>query len=175
MPLRVITTLAVAAIIMIAAGCGEEQQVAEPGDTVAVEYVGSLPDGSVFDSTNTGEPIEFTIGTGQVIPGFDSALTGATVGEHLEFSVPPEQGYGMPREELTHTFPADSFPPNITPEVGLQLEMQQPDGRPVFITITDIDSAGNVTIDANHRLAGKTLHFSLDVIDIIKPGTATTE
>ena len=150
----------------LAAGCASEK--AEIGDRVKVGYVGKLEDGTVFDSSATGSGIEFVVGDRQMIPGFENAVLGMEVGARKSITISPDEAYGPHRPELTHTYPADSIPPDINPEVGMTLSSQAPDGRIMQMTITDIDSAGNITVDANHPLAGKTLIFDLTLVEIME-------
>lgn len=158
-----LTALAIA--LTLAVGCSQSD-TAEYGDRVKVAYVGKTEDGVVFDSSTTGNPIDFVVGEQQVIPGFENAVVGMEVGQTKSITLPPEEAYGIHRPELTHTYPADSFPEDINPEVGMQLTMQTPEGQPVQLTITDIDQDSNVTVDANHFLAGKTLIFDLTLVEI---------
>jgi len=155
-----------AGALALVIGCSSPQ-TAKIGDRVKIEYVGKTDDGVVFDSTTAGQGIDFVIGQRQVIPGFENAVVGMAVGETKSVSIPPEEAYGPHRPELTHTYPADSFPDNIQPELGMQLQMQTPDGQPVTLVITAIDRDSNVTVDANHHLAGKTLLFDLKLVEIM--------
>ena len=163
--------LAVSIVVMI--GCGAEDN-AQYGDQVEVEYVGKLGDGTVFDSTSAGEPIEFTIGQNQVIPGFENGVVGMEVGDTKTITIPPEEGYGMPRAELRQTFPADSFPDEVDLYEGAVLYMPQPNGRQAEIRVTEISEDSMVTVDANHRLAGETLIFDITLVSLQK-GEGGTE
>lgn len=157
----------VALLMLLVAGCAQ-QQVAKEGDQVKVHYAGTLEDGTEFDSSIGGEPMEFILGSGQVIPGFDTGITGMAVGEKKTITIVPEDAYGQVRPELVMNVPAASFPEDITPEVGLKLTMQRPDGMPMPITIVGMEG-DSVTIDANHELAGKTLTFEVELVEIIAP------
>ena len=135
------------------------------GDTVKVHYTGKLDNGDVFDSSEGAEPLAFTVGAGEVIPGFDQALLGMQVGETKDVVIEPEQAYGNRIEELVQTIDRGQF--NLggaEPEVGMHIEMRTPDGN-IPLTITDLSDA-TVTLDANHLLAGETLHFSLTLVEI---------
>ncbi|MGF1671608.1 MAG: peptidylprolyl isomerase [Balneolaceae bacterium] len=135
------------------------------GDTVKVHYTGTLKDGSVFDSSREKEPLEFTLGEGQLIPGFEKAITNMQVGESTNVTLPAEEAYGKPREDLIITVPKDQLPDDIEPEIGMQLQVNQPNGQPVPVQITDI-SEEKLTLDANHPLAGKELTFDIEIVDI---------
>jgi len=158
----VLLTVLVFALI----SCGEKQ-VAKEGDTVRVRYVGTTQDGTVFDSSNTELPIVFSIGNQQVIKGFEEALVGMIPGEIKNVSIPPEKAYGMPIEENKKSFALADFPPHIVPEIGMELQMDQPGGQASMIRVIDIvnDSA---YLDANHPLSGQTLNFELELIEIME-------
>lgn len=139
---------------------------AKDGDTVRVHYTGKLEDGSVFDSSREREPLEFTIGSGQVIPGFESAVTGMTAGEAKSTTLPPEEAYGPHREELMARVDRDQLPKDLDVEVGQRLQVQQPDGRSLVVSVAEIADS-TVTLDANHELAGKTLTFDLELVEVV--------
>lgn len=137
---------------------------AKAGDTVLIHYTGTLEDGSVFDSSRGRDPLEFTLGEGQVIPGFESAVTGMEVGEEKTVTIPADDAYGPRRDELMLTVDRAQFPPNIQPSVGQQLQMSQ--GNESFVvTVRDVQD-GSVTLDANHPLAGEDLTFALELVEI---------
>ena len=134
------------------------------GKTVKVHYTGTLEDGSVFDSSADRDPIEFEIGAGTVIPGFEEAIKGMAVEETKTITIPCAEAYGEYRDDMCGEFPRDQLPGEITPEVGMVLEMQTPDGdMPVRITALDDE---NLTLDANHPLAGKDLTFELTLVEV---------
>ena len=135
------------------------------GDKVKVHYTGKLEDGSVFDSSREREPFEFTVGAGQVIPGFDNGVVGMTAGDQKTLTIEAEQAYGQRRDELVLEVKKDMFPENITPEVGQQLQMEQQDGQVVNVVISEMKEE-MVTLDANHPLAGKTLIFEIELVAI---------
>lgn len=134
------------------------------GDTVRVHYTGRLEDGTVFDSSENREPLEFTVGSGEVIPGFDQAVTGMEPGETKSAVIPPEQAYGPRRDELVVTVDRDRLPQGIEPRVGQRLAVQQQDGRQFQVTVTKV-SDDTITLDANHQLAGEKLTFELELVD----------
>ncbi|MGH9755366.1 MAG: FKBP-type peptidyl-prolyl cis-trans isomerase [Blastocatellia bacterium] len=135
------------------------------GDTVKVHYTGRYDSGEVFDSSEGAEPLAFTVGAGEVIPGFDQALLGMRAGETKDVVIEPEQAYGDHDERLVQTIDRGQF--NLSgaePEVGMTIEMRTPDGN-IPLTITDLTDT-TVTLDANHLLAGETLQFSLTLVEI---------
>ncbi|GBC59398.1 peptidylprolyl isomerase [Desulfonema ishimotonii] len=138
---------------------------AKSGDSVKVHYTGTLDDGSKFDSSVDREPMAFTIGQGQLLPMFEDAVVGLAVGESVNVSIPPENGYGLRREELIGQIPADKLPGDMTPAVGMQLQIQTPQGQPMILTITEVADA-HVTVDGNHQLAGQNLHFEIKLVEI---------
>lgn len=135
------------------------------GDTVRIHYRGTLEDGSEFDSSAGREPLEFTVGSGQVIPGFDSAVQGMEPGQEKSFTIPADEAYGPHRDEMVLQVSRDQIPPDINPELGDQLQLQTPDGQPVPVTVTET-SDDTVTLDANHPLAGQDLTFDIKLEDI---------
>ena len=139
---------------------------AKTGDTVRVHYTGTLDDGSVFDSSEGRDPLEFTLGEQRVIPGFESAVDGLAIGKSVTTRIPPEEAYGDRRDDLVLEVERDQFPPDVEPEIGMQLALQQPNGQPVPVTITGL-SDNAITLDANHRLAGQTLTFNIELVEIV--------
>ena len=138
---------------------------AKSGDTVRVHYTGTLGDGQVFDSSQGREPLEFTLGAGQVIPGFDEAVTGMQPGEEKSVTIPVDEAYGQRRPEMMGTVPRQQFPPEIQPAVGQQLQMSQ-GGQNFVVTVTEVTDS-EVTLDANHPLAGQDLTFQLELVEIV--------
>lgn len=130
-----------------------------------VHYTGRFDDGSVFDSSAGREPLSFTVGEGAVIPGFEQAVIGLAIGEKITVQIPAQEAYGPRREELSATVERVQLPPDLTPEVGLQLSVPQPDGGYAVITIVAM-SDSTVTLDANHQLAGKDLTFDIELVSI---------
>jgi FKBP-type peptidyl-prolyl cis-trans isomerase 2 len=137
---------------------------ARTGDTVRIHYTGKLGDGEVFDSSRDREPLEFTLGGGQVIAGFDAAVTGMQPGDEKTVTIPAEEAYGPRRDEMVGEVPRAQFPPNIEPQVGQQLQMQQ-NGQSFVVTVAGV-SDDVVRLDANHPLAGKDLTFELELVEI---------
>ncbi len=138
---------------------------AKDGDSVKVHYTGKLDDGSVFDSSVDGDPLAFQLGQDQLIPGFEKAVVGMDVGQAKTITIPASEAYGPHREELVLVVGRDEFPDEIEPKVGEQLRVQEPDGREIQVRVTD-ESDDNVTLDANHPLAGKDLTFDLELVEI---------
>jgi peptidylprolyl isomerase len=135
------------------------------GDTVKVHYTGKLDSGEVFDSSEEGEPLSFTVGEGQVIEGFEQALIGMKVGESKEIIIPPAQAYGERDEDLVQRIGRDQFKlSGVDPEVGMAIEMHTPQGV-IPLIITDLTDT-TVELDANHTLAGENLHFALKLVEI---------
>lgn len=139
---------------------------AKKGDTVKVHYTGRFEDGEIFDSSTGKEPLEFTIGKGEVIPGFEEAIIGMNTGETKTVKIPPEKAYGPRYDELVLTVERSRFPDDVQPQIGQQLQLRQPDGRTFIVTISDINETA-VTLDANHPLAGKDLVFEINLIEIV--------
>ncbi len=138
---------------------------AKKGDTVSVHYTGTFPDGTVFDSSvERNEPIQFTVGAGQMIAGFDQAVEGMTLNEEKEISLQPEEAYGASREDLIFEVPKTQFPPNISPEEGQQL-MMRANEQDIQVLVTKV-AEESVTLDANHPMAGKALNFSIKLVEI---------
>jgi peptidylprolyl isomerase len=140
---------------------------AKTGDTVRVHYTGKLDDGTIFDSSAGGEPIEFVIGDHQVIPGFEDGVTGMQVGEAKTVTIPFAQAYGAYDDNLLLEVPRAQFPSHITPAVGETLQLRQPDGDVVTVIISQVTDE-SVTLDANHPLAGEDLTFDLHLAEIIQ-------
>src|SRR6056297_451845 len=135
------------------------------GNTVKVHYTGTLKDGSVFDTSAEREPLEFKLGEGQLIPGFEKAVIGMEDGESTKIDIPVEEAYGEAREDLIINVPKDQLPEDVEPEVGMQLQVNQPDGQPVPVRIAEITDE-ELKLDANHPLAGKDLSFEIEVVEI---------
>ena len=135
------------------------------GDTVAIHYTGTLEDGTTFDSSKGREPLEFEVGSGQIIPGLDSALPGMAVGDTKTVKVASADAYGPHNPEMQQSVPREGIPDEIPLQPGTQLQMQTPDGRAVPVAVVSFDDA-TVTLDANHPLAGKDLQFDIEVLKI---------
>jgi peptidylprolyl isomerase len=139
---------------------------AKNGDIVQVQYTGKLADGTVFDSSVGGDPLEFTLGKEQMIPGFEKAVLGMKVGEKKTFTIPAAEAYGQRLENLVSEIGRDKLPSDLVPTVGQQLQSRLPDGTILTVIITKVTEK-TVTIDANHPLAGKDLTFEIEIIKII--------
>jgi len=140
-------------------------QQAKSGDTVKVHYSGRLTDGTPFDSSEGREPLEFKVGNGDVIKGFDDGVTGMVVGDKKTVHIPADEAYGQKEEDRIVKFPRTNFPPDMEPEVGMQLNMTNGGGQTIPVVITEVDEE-NVTLDANHPLAGHDLIFDIELVDI---------
>ena len=138
---------------------------AQHGDTVRIHYSGTLNDGTPFDSSQGREPLEFGLGTGQVIPGFEKAVEGMSVGEVKSFRIPPEEAYGERREELVQDVPRTALPQALSPEVGMQLQGTNGEGYTMTFMITEVRD-DSVTLDGNHPLAGQDLNFDIELVAI---------
>lgn len=138
---------------------------AKNGDSVKVHYTGTLEDGSTFDSSRGVEPLEFTVGSGQVIAGFDEAIVGMRPGEQKSIAVPAHKAYGQRHEEMVITVPRSQFPAHIVPEIGQQIQLAGPNNQPILVRVVGI-SEDSVQLDANPPLAGLDLTFDLELISI---------
>jgi len=138
---------------------------AKQGDTVHVRYTGRFDDGTVFDTSEGHDPLEFVLGGGRVIPGFEKAVEGLSVGEQVTTEIPPEEAYGPRNDALVMEVGRDQFPEDASPAVGQQFQMSTTDGRQAVVTVTSV-SDEKVEIDANHPLAGRALSFELELVKI---------
>jgi peptidylprolyl isomerase len=136
------------------------------GDTVRVHYHGRLTDGTTFDSSEGREPLEFQVGSGMVIKGFDDGVMGMSVGQKKTIEIPVEEAYGPKDPQAIIEFPAANFPPGMTPEVGMQLAMTNQHGHQIPVTIVEV-KPDVVVLDANHQLAGEDLVFDLELVEIV--------
>jgi FKBP-type peptidyl-prolyl cis-trans isomerase 2 len=139
--------------------------IAKAGDTVRVHYKGTLSDNSVFDSSEGRDPLEFTIGNEQVIPGFDTAVNGMKQGDKKTVTIQSSDAYGEYRDELIINLDRERLPQDLEPEIGRQLQLSGPEGQTAIMTIVDFD-ATSITLDANHPLAGKDLTFEIELVGI---------
>ena len=146
---------------LLVSGCGGV--VAKTGNTVKVHYTGTLTNGTVFDTSIEREPLQFTIGQGQLISGFEQAVIGMKVGESTTVNIPAAEAYGLHRDDLVFAMERSQLPDNI--EVGQQLQMMQTDGSTVVVTVIEI-SETTAMIDANHPLAGEDLIFEIELVEI---------
>ena len=139
---------------------------AKQGDTVKVHYTGKFEDGTVFDTSIDREPLEFTIGEGQLIPGFEKAVVGMEPGQARTTEVPAEEAYGPYNEDMLLVVEKDQFPTDVDPQVDQQLQVRQADGSTFVVRVTDV-SDSEVTLDANHPLAGEDLTFEIELLEIV--------
>lgn len=138
---------------------------AKSGDTVRIHYTGTLDDGSQFDSSQGRDPLEFTIGSGQVIPGFDKAIVGMSVGDNKVVAIAAEDAYGERREEMVQEVPKSALPSDMDPVEGMALQARRDDGDVIDLRVIAVGQ-DNITVDGNHPLAGKALNFAIELIDI---------
>lgn len=139
---------------------------AKSGDTVRINYTGKLTDGTQFDSSEGREPLEFTLGSGQIISGLDREVEGMKVGDKQTVTVPAAEAYGDHDAQKVQTVPRSAIPANIELQPGTQLQAQTPQG-PVVLVVVEADDS-EVTVDANHPLAGRDLVFEIELVDIVK-------
>ena len=138
---------------------------AKPGDTVKIHYTGTLDDGTQFDSSAGRDPLEFQLGGGQVIPGFDKAVEGMTVGDSKSVRIEADDAYGAHHEQLVQEVPRSALPDDLNPEQGMALQASGPEGQVMQVTVVAV-TEDTLTLDANHPLAGQTLNFSLELVSI---------
>lgn len=139
---------------------------AKNGDKVRVHYTGKLDDGNIFDSSEGRNPLEFTIGHNQVLKKFEDAVEGLSLGDKAKVHIPAEEAYGVRHEHLVVKLPKQNLPEELTPEVGMKLQTQTKEGEVMIVQITEIGE-NEVTIDANHELADKDLHFEIELVEIL--------
>jgi peptidylprolyl isomerase len=140
-------------------------QKAKQGDKVKVHYTGKLLNGEQFDSSTGREPLEFTVGAGQMIKGFDDAIPGMAVGDKKTINIAPEHAYGEKNEDAIIEFAKENIPADMKLEVGMQLQLRNQEGHPIPVTITEIKD-DVIVLDANHMLAGKELIFDIELVEI---------
>lgn len=138
---------------------------AKANDTVKVHYTGKLTDGEIFDTSVHREPLEFTVGAGQMIKGFDAAVDGMELNEKKTVTIAAAEAYGERNEELIQHVPRTQLPEGMNPEVGQTLMAQGQGGQPIELTVTET-ADNSVTVDANHKLAGKDLVFEIELVEI---------
>lgn len=136
------------------------------GDTIKINYRGTLDDGTVFDSSEGREPLQFEVGSGMVIPGFDKGVLGMSIGQKKTINIPVEEAYGPVQDEMFMEFPIERFPADMKPEVGMSLNMSNGSGQAIPVVIAEVlDEV--VVLDANHPLAGEDLTFDLELVEIV--------
>jgi FKBP-type peptidyl-prolyl cis-trans isomerase 2 len=138
---------------------------AKTGDTVTVQYTGTLEDGTVFDSSENREPLTFTIGSGDLIPGFENAVVGMKPGQTRSATFGPDEAYGERSDELVFSIGLDQLPEDVDPDVGDRLEAKDPDGNRFAVSVAALED-DMVTLDANHPLAGRDLTFEIELVAI---------
>jgi FKBP-type peptidyl-prolyl cis-trans isomerase 2 len=149
---------------------GVDKMPVKKGDRIKVEYTGTLEDGTVFDATEKhGAPLEFEVGSGQLIKGFDDAVMGMELGAEKEIKLKPAEAYGEPKDDMMKKVPRDQLPKDQDPKEGMMLVIGLPNGQQIPAKIAKVDDA-EVTIDLNHPLAGKTLKFKIKISEICNPG-----
>jgi peptidylprolyl isomerase len=139
---------------------------AKTGDTVKVHYTGKLDDDTIFDTSADREPLQFTIGEGQLIPDFEQAVVGMNPGESKTIQIPSDKAYGPHHEQMVIVVDRSQFPADLEPKVDQRLQVRQQDGREFAVTVTDVTKS-KVTLDGNHPLAGKNLTFDIQLTEII--------
>jgi len=142
---------------------------AKNGDNVKIHYDGSLDDGTRFDSSVGRDPLEFTLGSGQVIPGFDNAVAGMAVGEKKSIRIPSDEAYGEHSEELIQQVPKSALPEEMEVSVGMPLQATGPAGEVVNMMVIEINE-DSIQVDANHPLAGKALNFDIELVALEAAG-----
>ena len=142
-------------------------ELVKDGDVVRVHYTGKLTNGEQFDSSEGREPLEFTVGAGQMIKGFDNAMPGMTVGEKKTINISADDAYGQKDEHALIEFPKENIPKDMKLEPGMQLQLRNEAGQPFPVTVTEIKD-DVILLDANHLLAGKELVFNIELIEIVK-------
>jgi peptidylprolyl isomerase len=138
---------------------------AKAGDTVKIHYTGTLDDGSEFDSSSGRDPLEFTVGSGQVIPGFDKAVEGMAVGDQKKVRIEAEDAYGERSDQMIQEVPKSALPDDLEPKEGMGLQARGQDGRVINLTVTEVGD-DSITVDGNHPLAGKPLNFDIELVSI---------
>ena len=140
----------------------------EKGSKVKVHYTGTKNDGSKFDSSyDRGQVLEFEVGSGQMIKGFDEGVVGMEVGETKDLHLKPEDAYGLRKEEAQTEVPKEALPPDFNPEVGETVQGQTIDGRPILAKVKELQE-NKVILDLNHPLAGEELNFKVELVEIEK-------
>ena len=167
----IFTIVVILLMPIVIAGCDtvsdttNGDRVVKYGDTVHLEYVGRLDDGTTFDTSRGREPLVFTLGDEEMLPAFENGILGMRVGEKKTFTIPAEQAYGLYYPEKVVVFPRTMIPQDITPEVGMQLQQTQEDGSVIIATIIEVNE-DSITLDANFPLAGEDLTFEVELLQI---------
>jgi peptidylprolyl isomerase len=141
-------------------------QVVKKGDTVKVHYQGRMTNGETFDSSEGREPLEFKVGTGMVIAGFDNGVLDMKKGDKKTVEIPVDNAYGPRDESLVIEFPREKLPPDLKPEEGMQLQLSNQDGQVYPVVVTSVGE-NSIMLDANHPLAGEDLIFDIELVEIV--------
>jgi len=161
-----VTVLLAIVLFPACSSSGGSSMTVKKGDTVQIYYTGTLLDGTVFDSNVDGDPLQFTVGSGQLIEGLEKGIVGMRVGEKKKIAVKSDEAYGPHRSELVFTLSLKDFKEGATPDVGTIVNSADEEGNPIYAVVTDI-SGDAVTVDANHPLAGKDLVFDIEVVKVL--------
>jgi len=145
---------------------GSSANSVKVGNTIRVDYTGTLENGTVFDSSIGREPLEFVAGIGQLIPGFDNAVIGMKIGEEKDIVIQPEDAYGDYNPQAIQEIPRDQLDSNQEIEVGMVMALTAPDGQQIPGTVTEVTDE-IITIDLNHQLVGQVLNFKIKIIEIV--------
>jgi peptidylprolyl isomerase len=140
--------------------------LAKEGDMVKVHYTVKLGDGTIIGSTTNHEPLQFTIGEGQILPGFEQAVVGMNPGESKTIEVPADQSFGPHLDEMVVVIDRARLPGDFNPKIGEQVQFRQEDGQIATVLVTDV-SGSSITIDANHPLSGKDLTFDIQFLEVV--------
>lgn len=140
-------------------------QTVKNGDTVKVHYHGRLTNGTTFDSSEGRAPLEFQVGAGMVIKGFENGVLDMKVGDKKTIHIPVDQAYGPKSEEMIIEFPKENMPPDLNPQIGDELQMSNPQGQVFQVKVVGVNDQ-SITLDANHALAGEDLIFDLELVEI---------
>lgn len=163
-----IVLIAILSGLLLVTGCIEGSAMPVDGNTVKIHYTGTLDDGTVFDSSLERDPLEFTVGAGEVIVGFENAVKTLHVGETGTFTIPPEEAYGPIQEPAELTIDKDRLPEDMEPVVGMQLQMQMSSGLAAVAVVTEVlEDTITVSVDTNHPLAGQSLTFEIELLEIL--------
>lgn len=138
---------------------------AKNGDTVKVHYTGRLDDGTIFDSSEGKEPLQFTIGEGLLMQAFEQGVVGLTEGESKKIQINAQEAYGLKHDKLVAKIPFEALPEGSNPEVGMRLQMKTPENQLVVLRIIEV-SENDITVDANHELAGEDLNFEIELVEV---------
>jgi FKBP-type peptidyl-prolyl cis-trans isomerase 2 len=140
--------------------------IAIKGNSVRVHYTGRLEDGTIFDSSVNRDPLQFTLGDGNMIKGFDAAVHGMEIGQEITITIPSDEAYGEKREDMMIDIPRNQVPEHIQPEVGMDLTLQSQEGHPMPVKVVHLDDE-KIVLDANHPLAGEDLIFDITLVEIL--------